>query len=132
MAASKPNQKVAKVKAPLRIKVKFLTDCDPGNGKPIFKKGSIKELVISSANHWVRRGKAEKYVEKPQKAKSVKPKPVKSAGRRRKITAKAEPIVVESVSEETPDEETPNEKPAIEEKKTEDGESLEEIPDLMV
>ena len=126
MAASKRQQKVAKAKAPLRVTVKFLKDCDPGNGKPVFKAGLVKELVISSANHWIRRGRAVKYVEAPVRVKSVKPKRAKSVRSRKKIVLKAEPFEIETVSEETPDEETvseetADEKPAIEEKKTEDG-----------
>jgi len=146
MAASKRQQKVAKAKAPLRVTVKFLKDCDPGNGKPVFKAGLVKELVISSANHWIRRGRAVKYVEAPVRIKSVKPKRAKSVRSRKRVAVKAEPVVVENVSdetvseetpdeetvvvenvsdetvsEETPDEETADEKPAIEEKKTEDG-----------
>ena len=131
MAASKRQQKVAKAKAPLRVTVKFLKDCDPGNGKPVFKAGLVKELVISSANHWIRRGRAVKYVEAPVRVKSVKPKRAKSVRSRKRVAVKAEPVVVENVSDETVSEETPDEetvseetadeKPAIEEKKTEDG-----------
>lgn len=131
MAASKPTQKVAKAEAPLRIKVKFLTDCDPGNNKPVFKKGSIRELVISSANHWVRRGKAVKYVEPPKKAKPAKPKSAKSTGRRKNLIAKVKPIAVGGISEEAPDEETPDKEPEVEEKKTEGGESFGGMGDLM-
>jgi hypothetical protein len=135
MAASKPQEKVTKTIAPLRVKVKFLKDCDPGNGKPVFKAGTIRELVISSANHWVRRGMAEKYVEKPKK---VKPRAAKPRGRQRKVTVKTEPVAVESVPagagpviEEEPDHETPEEEPAIEGKKTEDGESFGGLEGLM-
>ena len=139
MAASKPNQKVAKAIAPLRVKVKFLTDCDFSGGKPKFKKDSIRELVISSANHWVRRGKAVKYMEPPKKAKSVEPKPAKRVGRSKKVAVKAEsvePIVVEFdgteiANEGTADEEAPEEDTDIEGKKTEDGESFGGMGDLM-
>ena len=139
MAASKPNQKVAKAIAPLRVKVKFLTDCDFSGGKPKFKKDSIRELVISSANHWVRRGKAVKYVEPPKKAKSVEPKPAKRVGRSKKVAVKAEsvePIVVEFdgteiANEGTADEEAPEEDTDIEGKKTEDGESFGGMGGLM-
>jgi len=153
MAASKRQQKVVKPIAPLRVKVKFLKNCDPGNGKPVFKAGSIHGLVISSANHWVRRGMAEKYVEKPQKAKPAKAKATTSRGRRRKVTVKAQPatvetesivvenadeeileaglIVEEEVNEETPDEENADGGSATEGKKTEDGESFGGMDDLM-
>jgi len=146
MAASKRKEKVTKPVAPLRVKVKFLKNCDPGNGKPVFKAGTIRELVISSANHWVRRGMAEKYVERPERAKSAKPKQTKSVGRRRKITAKtkpvtvktepAEPVVVEfdgteSATKETVTEKTPGDEAITEGKKTEDGESFGGMDDLM-
>lgn len=127
MAASKPNQKVAKAIAPLRVKVKFLTDCDFSGGKPKFKKDSIRELVISSANHWVRRGMAVKYTEPVKKAgrpKKVEVRPPRRTGRARKVEVEAE-SVVEEILEETPEE------PAEEEKKTEDGESFGGMGDLM-
>ena len=142
MAASKRREKIKRPIAPLRVSVKFLKDCNPGGGKPIFKAGSIHTLVISSANHWVRRGKAVKYVEKVRAAKPVS-KPKKSVGRSRKSVGKskkvdvvAEPVIEEAVGEEpvieeAVIEETPNEESAIEEKKTEDGESLGEIPNLL-
>lgn len=129
MAASKPIQKVTKAVAPLRIKVQFLTDCDPGNGKPVFKKGSVKELVISSANHWVRRGKAVKYTEPPKKVKVKAPKP---RGRQRKTPVKAEPVVTEYMTEKAPlAEEKLDDEPDPEGKKTEDGESFGGMGDLM-
>lgn len=132
MAASKVHEKITKAVAPLRIKVKFLKDCDPGNGKPVFKAGSIRELVISSANHWVRRGMAEKYVEKPKKVKPAKAKVTTSRGRSRKVSVKAEPVTVEAESnvEETASEEIPEEEPVIEGKKTED--SLELVTSLPI
>jgi len=130
MAASKAYEKITKAVAPLRIKVKFLKDCDPGNGKSVFKAGTIRELVISSANHWVRRGMAEKYVESPRKAK---PKAAKPRGRQRKVAVKAEPITVETEPkvEEEVSEETPEEESAVEGKKTEDGESSGGLEGLM-
>lgn len=118
MARSKRREKYRRAIAPLRVTVKFLTDCDPGNGKPVFKKGSVHELVISSANHWIKRGKALKYVESA--------KPVKKGGRPKKAEVKPEPIVEEPVSEDPPEEE-----PATEENKTAAGESSEEMDDLM-
>jgi len=146
MARSKRQEKIKRPIAPLRVSVKFLEDSDPGRGKSIFKKGSVKELVISSANHWIRRGKAERYVEKPMRAKSVRPKPAKSVRSWKKVAVKAKSVVEETVGEETTDYETAKAEPlveetvseertdedsVIEEKKTEDGESLGEIPDLM-
>ena len=128
MGKSKRQEKIKRPIAPLRVSVKFLEDCDPGRGNSVFKKGSVRELVISSANHWVRRGKAVRYVEKAKPAKAVgKSKSTKAAGKWKKVDVKAEPVVEETASEETADEE-----PAIEGKKTEDGESLGGIPDLMV
>ena len=144
MGRSKPQEKIKRAIAPLRVKVKFLTDCDFSGGKPKFKKDSIRELVISSANHWVRRGKAVKYVEPPKKAKSVEPKPAKRVGRSKKADIKAESIVEETASEETPVNITLRNEgvittenaddwlsKTIEGKKTEDGESFGGMDDLM-
>jgi len=69
-----PSQRKVKVKKPddsIKIKIKFLEDCDPENGQPVFKKGSVRELKAPSANHWIRRGKAELYF-KPIKKKAKK------------------------------------------------------------
>jgi len=118
MAASKRRVKVPRSASPLKVKVKFLTDCDPGGGKPVFKKGSVHELVISSANHWVTRRKAVRYVE-PVKPKKPKGRP--------KTQKKAEPVVEETAVEATPEEE-----PSEDEKKTEDGESFGEMEGPMI
>jgi hypothetical protein len=117
MTASKRRVKVPRSASPLKVKVKFLADCDPGGGKAVFKKGSVHELVVSSANHWITRRKAVRYVEPV--------KPAKSRGRP-KTRKEAESIVEETTAEETPEEE-----PSEEEKKTEDGESFGEMDDLM-
>jgi len=134
MARSKRQDKTKRLIAPLRVKVKFLEDCDPGHGKPIFKKDSIRELVISSANHWVSRGKAVKYVEKSERVKSVKPKQARPVGRPKKKAVKVEsvePVVMETNGAEVVNEEISEEESVIEGKKTEDGESSGEMDDLM-
>jgi len=121
---------------PIPIRVKFLTDCDPEDGKPVFKKGSIHELSPPSANHWITRRKAQQMTDRPHKAERViKPK---KGGRKKKV----EPIIEEPTGKMTIDEEAEAENAEVEEKpideeptgegkKTEDGESLGEIPDLM-
>jgi hypothetical protein len=91
------------------MKVKFLEDCD--SDKKHFKKGSVYELAVPSANHWIKRNKAAKYIEP---IKTVKPK--KSPGRPKKVNRS-----VKQVKKEEPVDE-PTEEPAasIEEKKTEE------------
>lgn len=108
MARSIGNNKVIKAIAPLRVKVKFLTDCDPGGGKPVFKKDSVRELVISSANHWIRRKKAVKYTEpvkKAGKSKKAAAKLPKRTNKSRKVEVKTEPVIEEPIIEENLEEE---------------------------
>jgi len=50
------------------VKIKFLEDCDPEDGRPVFKAGSVKKLNPASARHWVRRGKAAEVTAKQLKA----------------------------------------------------------------
>jgi len=50
------------------IKVKFLATCGDGE----FKAGDVKELKGPSANHWIKRGLAERFV-KPKKKKPGRP-----------------------------------------------------------
>jgi len=77
---------------PIMVKVKFLADCDPGGGKPVFKKGSVKDIVASSATRWIRRGMAERY----KKEKAIKKEPKKDLGNayrqaKKEVKKKAEP-----------------------------------------
>ncbi|MFO7971575.1 MAG: hypothetical protein R6U40_07475 [Desulfobacterales bacterium] len=51
------------------IKVKFLADCGGD-----FKSGSIKELKADSANHWIKRGLAQRYIEPPKRKPGRPPK----------------------------------------------------------
>ena len=46
--------------------IKFLMDCAPKDGSGTeYKEGERREMVLSSAEHWVKRGKAE-YVDASQ------------------------------------------------------------------
>jgi hypothetical protein len=42
------------------LTVKFLEDCDPQDGSPIFKAGSVHTINMASALFWLNRGKAER------------------------------------------------------------------------
>ena len=72
----------------ITLEIKFLDNCDPEDGSAIFKKGKVYELPASSANHWLRRNKAVKYVAPPPEPKPVKPPAPKRTYTRRTTTAK--------------------------------------------
>lgn len=59
-------QKMKGIGKAISIKVKFLVSC--GDGK--FKAGDIVELNAPSAYHWIKRGKAERYVKSSRKKKT--------------------------------------------------------------
>lgn len=120
---------VKTIRSTLGISVEFLEDCDPQDGKPIFKKGSVHKLSRPSANHWITRRKAKQYIESAKKSR------VES-----KVEAVVEePVIEEAIAEKPADEEPIAEKPADEEVKAEKkkrkkpkyGESIGEIPELI-
>lgn len=97
----------------ISFEIKFHVDCDPADGSAVFKAGKVYELPASSANHWIRRNKAIKYVPKPK----AKPAPVTTP--KRATTAKRK---------YTPRKKAPAPKSTVvipEEKKTPDGASPE-------
>ena len=115
---------MAKSKTPIRrdqeitFEVKFLDDCDPADGSAMFKAGKVYELIATSANRWIRRGKAVRHVSKP---KPVTAKAPKAPPKKRVYTRKAT----------TPKKVAPTPKPTVvipEEKKMPDGSSSSGIP----
>jgi hypothetical protein len=91
---------------PINVKVHFLVDCDPQDGKPVFKAGSVHELPAPSANHWIRRGKAEKYIE-PVPRKEPAPEKPKYGGKS-KTKVKSSPTVEKKTDGDSgEDQETP-------------------------
>lgn len=66
MVFKKP--KITSIGKAVSIKVKFLVSC--GEGK--FKAGEVVEMNMASANHWIKRGKAIKYVKSASKKKKAK------------------------------------------------------------
>ena len=70
----------------ISFEIKFLENCDPADGSAIFEAGKVYELPASSANRWIRRNKAERYVPKP---KPIKPKATKAPPKKRTYTRRA-------------------------------------------
>lgn len=91
MAQSRKKPKVVRP-APIKVQVKFLADCDPEDGRPVFKAGSVHELAAPSAQHWIKRGKAVRYVEsKVEEAPEPKEAPKTRRGSKKKSREWPEP-----------------------------------------
>jgi len=72
----------------ISFEIKFFEECDPADGSATFKAGKVYELPASSANRWIRRNKAERYVPKPKPKPAEKAPPKKRTYTRRTTTAK--------------------------------------------
>ena len=72
----------------ISFEIKFFENCDPADGSAIFKAGKVYELPASSANRWIRRGKAVRHVAKPKPKPEPKAPPKKRTYTRRTTTAK--------------------------------------------
>jgi hypothetical protein len=70
MGKSRQKMKVIGLSRPIMFKVKFLADCGDGE----FTAGDVRELKAASANHWIKRGLAKKFVEKPKRKPGRPPK----------------------------------------------------------
>jgi len=105
----------------ISFEIKFFEECDPADGSATFKAGKVYELPASSANRWIRRNKAERYVPKPKpkpESKAVKAPPKKRTYTRRTTTAKPKAPVARKT--------TPAQKSTVvipEEKKMPDGDT---------
>ena len=70
------------------VNIKFLQDCDPEDGGPVFVAGSTAKLNPASAHHWIRRRKAVEITAK--QAKAIDDRQAKQAAEAEKSREKAE------------------------------------------